>query len=238
MNWWGIVVSFGFVFGFIGIAGLLLRAGRISPAVTRKVVHIGVAHWWILAMIFFDRWEFAIVGPAAFILINLASYLFRLFPAMEHEKRSRNLGTVYFPVALLACVLLTWAGPIPIWVGGLAILVLGWGDGLASVVGEGRRSGSLTVLGNRKSIAGTATMFVASTVVITVFVLLFLAPGPLAHTASASVAWLAAGDPVVWTIVVRILATALVATLVELVTPFGLDNLSVPLVTILFFHLV
>ena len=238
MNWWGIVVSFGFVFGFIGIAGLLLRAGRISPAVTRKVVHIGVAHWWILAMIFFDRWEFAIVGPAAFILINLASYLFRLFPAMEHEKRSRNLGTVYFPVALLACVLLTWAGPIPIWVGGLAILVLGWGDGLASVVGEGRRSGSLTVLGNRKSIAGTATMFVASTVVITVFVLLFLAPGPLAHTASASVTWLAAGDPVVWTIVVRILATALVATLVELVTPFGLDNLSVPLVTILFFHLV
>ena len=238
MNWWGIVVSFGFVFGFIGIAGLLLRAGRISPAVTRKVVHIGVAHWWILAMIFFDRWEFAIVGPAAFILINLASYLFRLFPAMEHEKRSRNLGTVYFPVALLACVLLTWAGPIPIWVGGLAILVLGWGDGLASVVGEGRRSGSLTVLGNRKSIAGTATMFVASTVVITAFVLLFLAPGPLAHTASASVTWLAAGDPVVWTIVVRILATALVATLVELVTPFGLDNLSVPLVTILFFHLV
>lgn len=238
MNWWGIVVSFGFVFGFIGIAGLLLRAGRISPAVTRKVVHIGVAHWWILAMIFFDRWEFAIVGPAAFILINLASYLFRLFPAMEHEKRSRNLGTVYFPVALLACVLLTWAGPIPIWVGGLAILVLGWGDGLASVVGEGRRSGSLTVLGNRKSIAGTATMFVASTVVITVFVLLFLAPGPLAHTASASVTWLAAGDPVVWTIVVRILATALLATLVELVTPFGLDNLSVPLVTILFFHLV
>ena len=238
MNWWGIVVSFGFVFGFIGVAGLLLRAGRISPAVTRKVVHIGVAHWWILAMIFFDRWEFAIVGPAAFILINLASYLFRLFPAMEHEKRSRNLGTVYFPVALLACVLLTWAGPIPIWVGGLAILVLGWGDGLASVVGEGRRSGSLTVLGNRKSIAGTATMFVASTVVITAFVLLFLAPGPLAHTASASVTWLAAGDPAAWTLVVRILATAALATLVELVTPFGLDNLTVPLVTILFFHLV
>ncbi|MFW5718093.1 MAG: diacylglycerol/polyprenol kinase family protein [Spirochaetota bacterium] len=238
MNWWGIVVSFGLVFGFIGVAGLLLRAGRMSPALTRKAVHIGVAHWWILAMIFFDRWEFAIVGPAAFILINLASYLFRLFPAMEHEKRSRNLGTVYFPVALLACVLLTWAGPVPIWVGGLAILVLGWGDGLASVVGERRRSGSLTVLGNRKSIAGTVTMFVASTVVITVFVLLFLAPGPLAHTASASVTWLAAGDPAVSTLVVRILATALLATLVELVTPFGLDNLSVPLVTILFFHLV
>jgi len=229
MNWWGIVVSFGFVFGFIGIAQLLLRAGRISPSVTRKVVHIGVAHWWILAMVFFDRWEFAIVGPAAFILINLASYLFRLFPAMEHEKRSRNLGTVYFPVALLACVLLTWAGPVPIWVGGLAILVLGWGDGLASVVGESRGSGSLTMFGATKSIAGTVTMFVASTVVVTVFVLLFLSPGPLGS---------AGGDPAVAVLVVRILATALVATLVELATPFGLDNLTVPIVTLLFFHLV
>ncbi|MFW5745283.1 MAG: diacylglycerol/polyprenol kinase family protein [Spirochaetota bacterium] len=229
MNWWGIVVSFGFVFGFIGIAQLLLRTGRISPSVTRKVVHIGVAHWWILAMIFFDRWEFAVVGPAAFVLINLASYLFRLFPAMEHEKRSRNLGTVYFPVALLACVLLTWAGPVPVWVGGLAILVLGWGDGLASIVGENRGPGSLTVFGTTKSIAGTVTMFVASTVVVTVFVLLFLAPGPLGS---------AGGDPAVAALVVRILATALVATLVELATPFGLDNLTVPIVTLLFFHLV
>lgn len=238
MNWWGIVVSFGFVFGFIGIAQLLLRAGRMSPALTRKVVHIGVAHWWILAMLFFDRWEFAIVGPAAFILINLASYLFHLFPAMEHEKRSRNLGTVYFPVALLACVLLTWAGPVPVWVGGLAILVLGWGDGLASVVGESRGAGSLKILGNTKSVAGTVTMFLASTVVITVFVLLFLAPGPLAGIAASHVAGLAGGDPAAGALVVRILATALVATLVELVTPFGLDNLTVPLVTLLVFYLV
>jgi phytol kinase len=235
MNWWGIVVSFGFVFGFIGVAQLLLRSGRISASITRKVVHIGVAHWWILAMVFFDRWEFAIVGPAAFILINLASYLFRLFPAMEHEKRSRNLGTIYFPVALLSCVLLTWAGPIPIWVGGLAILVLGWGDGLASVVGEGRSNG-ITIFGNRKSVAGTGTMFVASLVVISVFVVLFLAPGPLAAGAATQ---LAAGvTPDATAIIVRIVATALVATLVELVTPFGLDNLTVPIVTMLFFYLV
>lgn len=222
MNWWGIAVSFGFVFGFIGIAQLALRRGHISPAITRKIVHIGVAHWWILAMIFFDRWEFAMVGPAAFIVINLASYLFRLFPAMEHEQRSRNLGTVYFPIALLACVMLTWAGPIPIWVGGMAILVLGWGDGLAAVVGEGRSSGLVKIFGNTKSIAGTVTMFVVTVTIVTVFVVLFGNP--------------ASPDVTVGALVVRVVATALVATLVELVTPFGLDNLSVPLVTMLFFH--
>jgi len=220
MNWWGIVVSFGFVFGFIGIAQVMLRAGHLSPSVTRKVVHIGVAHWWILAMIFFDRWEFAIVGPVAFIFINLASYLFRLFPAMEHEERSRNLGTIYFPIALLANVLLTWGGSIPIWMGGLGILVLGWGDGLASVVGERTKSAALRVFGNTKSIAGSATMLVASVAVALVFFLIF---GD-SRTAGA--------------IAVFVLTTALVATITELVTPFGLDNITVPIVVILFAYLI
>lgn len=220
MNWWGIVVSFGFVFGFIGIAQLLLRAGHISASVTRKIVHIGVAHWWILAMLFFDRWEFAIVGPVAFVFINLASYLFRLFPAMEHKERTRNLGTVYFPVALLASVLLTWGGPVPIWMGGVGILVLGWGDGLASLVGERTGSHILRVFGNTKSIAGTATMFVASAIVTLAFLLVFASGSPAASIALV------------------VVATALVASIVELVTPFGLDNLTVPLVTMLVVYLI
>lgn len=218
VNWWGIIVSFAFVFGFIGIAQLLLKRGRLSPSVTRKVVHIGVAHWWILAMIFFDRWEFAIVGPTAFILINLASFAFRLFPAMEHEERRRNLGTVYFPIALLICVLLTWAGPIPMWMGGAAMLVLGWGDGLASLVGESNGAGTLSVFGNRKSIAGTLSMFVAATVVLLVFLIIF------------------ASDLGPWTIAFTAVTAAAVAALVELITPFGLDNLSVPLLTLIYIY--
>ena len=220
MNWWGIVVSFGFVFSFIGFAQLLLRRGHISASVTRKVVHIGVAHWWILAMIFFDRWEFAIVGPVSFIFINLASFIFQLFPAMEHEKRSRNLGTVYFPIALLVCVLLTWAGPVPIWMGGLAILVLGWGDGLASLVGERSKGGVLKFLGNTKSVSGTVTMFLASAVVTTAFLLIF------------------AGELSAGTLALTVVGAALVASLTELVTPFGLDNLTVPLITLMFVYLI
>jgi phytol kinase len=220
MNWWGLLISFSFVFAFIGIAQLLLKAGRLSPSVTRKVVHIGVAHWWLIAMVFFDRWEFAIVGPVAFIFINLASYLFRLFPAMEHERRRKNLGTIYFPVALLVMVLATWAGPIPIWMGGLGILVLGWGDGLASVVGEARERSVLRLLGNGKSAAGSLTMFVVSAVVTLVFVLVFTDPG----TAPA--------------VAIMVASTALIATAVELVTPFGLDNLTVPIITMLFVYLV
>lgn len=214
MNWLGIVVSFGFVFAWIGIAQALLRRGRLSPGVTRKVIHIGVAHWWLLAMVFFDQWEYAIVGPVAFIFINLASYLLRLFPAMEHEERRRNLGTVYFPMALLVCVLATWAGPVPVWMGGAGILVLGWGDGLASLVGEARGS-RRRLFGGSKTLAGSLTMLVASAVVVYAFMLAAGEPRPLVA-----------------------LGTALAASVVELVTPFGLDNLTVPLVTMLVLYLV
>lgn len=216
MNWWGVAVSFLYVFVFIGFAQLLFATGRISAAITRKVIHIGVAHWWLIAMVFFDRWEFAIIGPIAFVLINLASYLFRLFPAMEHEKRSRNLGTVYFPISLTVAVLLTWAGPVPIWVGAVAILVMGWGDGLASIVGEHTTSPSVVIFGNRKSLAGSLTMFVAAMLVAWFFVRLFATPDFL----------------IFGSVVATVLSVGIVATAVELVTPFGLDNLTVPLATL------
>ncbi len=218
MNWWGIIVSFAYVFLFIGIAQWLLGVGAISPPVARKIVHIGVAHWWIIAMVFFNRWEFAIAVPAAFIVINLASYVLRLLPAIEHTERRRNLGTVYFPVALLVCVLATWSGPIPIWMGGAGILVLGWGDGLASLVGETRTTGIIRVFGHRKSVGGSLTMLAASTVVLLAFLALYATPGE----------GLLAGSILLTAVVV-----AAIATFVELVTPYGLDNLTVPVVAML-----
>jgi phytol kinase len=229
MNWWGVVLSFLYVFLFIGVAQLLLTRGRMSAAVTRKVVHIGVAHWWLLAMVFFDRWQFAIIGPVAFILINLASYLIRLFPAMEHEKRSRNLGTIYFPISLAAAVLLTWAGPVPIWVGAVAILVMGWGDGLASLVGEHTGGPSVTIFGNTKSLAGSLTMFVAATLVAWFFIRLFATPEFLIFDANLSP---------FGSIIITAASVGLVATVVEAVTPFGLDNLTVPGTVLAFLWLI
>jgi phytol kinase len=226
MNWWGIAVSYVFVFAVIGIAQGLLKAGVTNATVTRKLVHIGVSHWWFLAMLFFDRWQFAIVGPISFILINLWSYLFRLFPAMEHEVRTKNLGTVYFPIALLSLVLLGWAGPLPIWVAGMGILVMGYGDGFASLFGERYAKRTFRIYGSSKSYLGTTTMFVASVVVVALFCVLFgdgsIVSGP--HAAG----WIIGAS----------VATAAVATAVELFTPLGIDNLTVPILTSLFFYAV
>jgi phytol kinase len=222
-NGLGIAASYVYVFAFIGAATLLMRRGILTAAATRKVIHIGVAHWWLIAMaLITDPWV-ASIGPASFIIINAVTLRFRLLPAMDEAAASRNLGTVYFPVALLVLVNLCWRGLVPIWVGGIAVLVLGWGDGLAALFGEQRdgahpRMRRVRVWGAEKSWRGTAAMFAASFAVALAFTLAynqrFGAPLP-ALGVSASVAAAAAA--------------------VELLTPLGIDNLTVPLVVTLFY---
>jgi phytol kinase len=221
-NGLGIAASYAFVFGFIGAATLLMRRGILPAAATRKVIHIGVAHWWCIAMAMItDPWV-ASIGPASFIVINALVLRFRLLPAMDEAAASRNLGTVYFPVSLLVLVNLCWRGLVPIWVGGIAVLVLGWGDGLAALFGE-RRAGQrprlrIRVWGAEKSWVGTAAMFGASFAVVFAFTLAcnprFAAPLPALGVSAA---------------------VAAAAAAVELLTPLGIDNLTIPLVVTLLY---
>ena len=132
----GLAASYAFVFGFIGAATALMRKDILRAAAARKVIHIGVAHWWLIAMALMDDPWVASVGPASFIIINALALRLKLLPAMDEGADRRNLGTISFPISLLVLVNLCWRGVMPVWVGGIAVLVLGWGDGLAALVGE------------------------------------------------------------------------------------------------------
>jgi len=212
----GLAASYLFVFGFIGLATLLMRRQVLPASATRKVIHIGVAHWWIIAMLTMDDPWVASVGPASFIVINALALRLRLLPAMDEGADRRNLGTVYFPISLLVLVNLCWRGVMPSWVGGTAVLVLGWGDGLAALVGEGNGAPGVRIWGGRKSAAGTILMFAASFAVTLIMTMIFRAvpPGHDAVLETVGISTIVAGA----------------ATVVELLTPWGLDNLTIPLV--------
>lgn len=51
----GLALSYAGIFALIALAGGLLRAGAVRPAASRKIVHIGVSHWWLLMMATMDR---------------------------------------------------------------------------------------------------------------------------------------------------------------------------------------
>lgn len=210
MNGAGLLASFLFVFGLIGAVTVLLRQGLFGPFTARKVIHIGAAHWWLLAMAMFDDPWVASIGPASFIMINALALRFHLIPAMEAEPGERTLGTVFFPISLLILVNICWRGFIPLWAGALAVLILGWGDGCAALVGRKAAGPGVRIWGVRKTIAGSAAMFAAAFLIALLFSLRFSGRSGLAALPVS-------------------LGIAAAATLVELVTPLGVDNLTVPL---------
>jgi phytol kinase len=87
-------------------------------------------------------------------------------------------------------------------------------DGLAAVVGlKYGAKNAYRIAGNKKSIIGTFTFLIVSFTILTIYALHF---GTI-------------GIPV-------ILSSAVVATLIENISPFGLDNLLVPLLVALMLH--
>lgn len=210
---WGLIFSFVYVFVFIGVAGYLEKRRILGPSMTRKLVHIGVSHWWLFAMLWIKSPPMAAIGPGTFIVLNWLSLRLNLFKGMEGKPSSRNYGTVYFPISLLILVLLSWNGFLSPWMAGAGILVMGWGDGLAAIVGESVQSPWGTVFGSRKSMAGTLTMFGASFLVVFVLSMVFdPSSGP-------------------WVALYRAGGTAVIGAFLEVSTPLGIDNITVPLGT-------
>ncbi|MFP4362363.1 MAG: diacylglycerol/polyprenol kinase family protein [Spirochaetia bacterium] len=217
----GLVVSYFYIFLFIGIATAAMKFGKISTGLSRKIIHIGVSHWWLIAMYFFTSPFWAMIGPITFIILNALSYKINIFEAMDAGGKKSNLGTVYFPISLLVLVLLAWNGNIPLYAGALGVLIMGWGDGLAAIVGSrGLKSPKINLFGINKSLSGTLTMFAVSIIVAVVILSVF-------NPALA-----------VTSILLQAGVLSLFATLIELFTPFGIDNLTVPILTAVFYQAV
>lgn len=216
-------LSFAFIFTVIGIASILLSRGYVSGEVSRKIIHIGVSNWWLFAMMYMSSPLIASIGPVSFIIINFISYKRYLFPAMEDDVPRNNLGTIYFPVSLLILVLLCFAGPLSLSAGAAGILVMGYGDGLAALIGVhyGRHKIQLSFWRSEKSLEGSATMLLASLLVLTLL------------TLAAPAAPELFGPDGVWP---KLILLAFLASLIELVTPRGFDNISVPILTALLFE--
>lgn len=178
-----------------------------GPELTRKVVHIGAGHVILLA------WWFSVpawTGIAASVLFSgvaLLSYRLPLLPGIESVGR-KSLGTFFYAVSI--GVLVAWFWPLsqPQYAA-IGILTMTWGDGLAALIGQRYGEHPYQIWGEKKSWEGSTAMFLVSYVVC-VSILLYV-QGPVAET------WLVSG------------AAAAVATVLEAVSKYGIDNLSVPL---------
>ena len=85
---------------------------------------------------------------------------------------------------------------------------MGYGDGLAAVIGQSVKSKKYNILGSTKSIAGSITMFIVS-LVISICIFMFLGVEGL---------------------ILKSFVLAIVATILEGISIKGLDNITVPLI--------
>jgi phytol kinase len=206
-DWIALIISFVYVFAMIGIAEGLRKRQNYSVDFTRKYIHIAVGMWAYGTVLLFETRTFAIIPPLAFIFINAYSYWQGTFKAMETGEKGQ-LGTVYFPLSFVLIVWFLWDQP---YILVASLMPMTWGDAMAAIVGQrvGRRKYS--VVGSTRSFEGSLTMFAVSWVV-TLIPLLLLPSDPLAFLTAAGIA----------------VGTAAVASIVEAISPWGLDNLTVP----------
>ncbi|MCB8942587.1 MAG: hypothetical protein H6658_02310 [Ardenticatenaceae bacterium] len=212
-NWLGLLICFLYIFGIIGLAEGLRRWRGYSSGFTRKVIHIGVGMMsWALHFLFDSPWFF-IAACATFMILNFLDWRYGFVAAMSSGDRS-NLGTVYFPLAAAVVAYIFWDTP-PLMVA--ALMPLTWGDGLAPVVGRAYGRNHYTVYTSSRTLEGSAGFFVFC------FLFTWLA------------LWLIGGSPAIApaTAVLPALVITIITTLIEAISIWGLDNLTITAVAIL-----
>lgn len=216
-NWFGLIICFVYVFGIIGGAEALRRWRGYDSGFTRKVIHIGVGMMsWGLHFLFDTPWFF-VIACVAFMVINLLDWHYGFFAAMASSDRS-NLGTVYFPFAAAIVAIIFWETP-PLMVA--ALMPLTWGDGMAPVVGKAYGRRLYMVHTSTRSLEGSMGFFA----------------GCLIFTWLAL--WAVGGSPNISleAALMPALIITIATTLVEAVSIWGLDNLTITAVAILILQL-
>lgn len=203
-NLWGIVVSYIYIFIVILGAKLFEKLGKEA---SRKFIHIMLGNWWIIAMLLFDNVIWASFVPATFVIINYISYKKNIISVMEREDNDEEgLGTVYYALSLLILSIITFGIINKPEMGLVPVLVMAYADGFAAVFGQKIKSKPIKIGKTTKSVAGCTTMFIVTFIITSAF---------LRYTGVA-----------MWPLLTIIMS--IFATVIELVSIKGLDNITVP----------
>ena len=186
---------------------------KIKPEYSRKEIHISLGFFYFIALIYFTEWYFACFGPFIFIFINYFSVRFQIIKLMlRHEREKDNIrikkdyGTVYYAISLTILTIYSWKINKPD-LGLCPFLSMAFGDGFACLIGDAIKSPYKLIFGSKKSIAGSFTMFFVSFMLFIIYFWYY--------------------NIKFW--IIKSLFMGLISMLLEALSPYGFDNLTVPL---------
>ncbi len=194
------------VYGYVAIMLLLSEYLIKNEIVSRKFLHIMVGNIAFILPFFESRFVMAFL--AAFPFVILTFLISPYSPVKLKSKTSvagHGLGLVYYSIAWTVLAYVFFERPDAIAVG---IMAMSYGDGIASIAGWKYGRTKYRIFGDEKSVEGSTAMFLSC---IAAFSAVYLY-----YHGSVSLS---------------LLPLAAFATLVEALTPKGLDNLSVSILT-------
>lgn len=209
-----IPISYIYIFTVIGIASKLKRSEKITGTSARKLIHIGVGSIIITIPILFSSKIIPTLIGLSFILITYITSPVSPFSNLKLSafKDGHGLGTVYYAISLTLILFLFFNEG---WIVQAGFLPLVFGDATASLVGirYGKHKWKLIP---KKSVEGSIAGFISTFIILIIVLNLY----SLINRFDKSFQF----------IFLLSMTFALVMTLVELTSPLGLDNITIPLV--------
>jgi uncharacterized protein (TIGR00297 family) len=194
---------------------LLTEATRkhlnIAPNLTRKFIHITTGLIICLVAAFSSSNLPILIFAFLYIFIDIWALIKGKFKSIHPDFKS--LGTVFYAFSVFLLAFVLWGEYKPLFI--MANLIMVVPDAFAAIVGEKYAKEYFIPLEEKKSLIGAATMF-SSTVLIIVSILPFY----------YSYSWLY--------ILFIAITVGIIATVAELLSVRGSDNLSVPFLSAVF----
>jgi phytol kinase len=234
-----LLITYVYVFAVIGLGTLLSRRGKGGKSdASRKVIHIGAGDSILFWPLYEHAWAVSIAPWTLAIFVYLLKPKSRvkafrdMFQSMAREmdlKRGHIVGPLLYIISIGILVSIFGYGSYYpyFFVGAIGIMIMIWGDGFACLIGKRFGKGSqYEVFGCTRSVVGSVTLLIVGTIASLLTMVYFNSIVPIIRPSYALPV------PLSLPIMLEIaLIASSIAMIIEALTPLGVDNLTVPLLT-------
>ena len=215
-EWYLFLLFFVSIIILISLSELSLKKNILSIYSNRIIIHITVGIAVSLTSHIFNTSLQPALLAFIFFLINLISYNNNKLNSFNSIGRA-SYGTIFFPLSYLLIAIPFWDYPNHITI---SFMLLAIADPIASIVGGNiTKPVAYTILTDKKTLQGSAAMFICSIIII------FIISNYFFHD---------------WNLEFQIVAAiciGLAVTLAEAISYKGSDNLTIPITAFLFIEL-
>ena len=209
----GVIIVYTYVAILLFISEKLLKN---HPTFGRKFLHIMTGNIAFILPIFQTREIMAFIAAFPFVIFTYLMSKHSLIKSIRGKTSAagHGMGLVYYAISWTILAYLFFDNKLVIAVG---ILAMSYGDGFASLIGLRFGKRKFNIFNNKKSIIGSFSMFLLSLLIMIVSLLFY--------------------DFSIDIEIVLILAIISICSMfTEIITPRGLDNLTVPFLTSIYFY--